>query len=105
MPLLSPNHTVEVEGEGGEGPLALAPESPAKKLEVAVLIAMPSPYRPQAWTSDGMSTGMDGRRRTREYDSEEDIPDVVFGVAEVPMAMRVRGEASELRVAEGHELE
>ncbi|KLO17050.1 hypothetical protein SCHPADRAFT_901022 [Schizopora paradoxa] len=88
---------MEVEGEG-EGPLALEP--PAKKVEVAVLIAMPSPYRPQAWM-EGTGTKMSSR--ANDSDKEEDVPDVVFGVAEVPMASRVRAEAG--GPAEGHELE
>ena len=91
VPLLSPSRTMESEREG---PLAFEPS--AQKLEVAVLIAMPSPYRPQAWASNGTS-------RTREEDSGEDVPDVVFGVAEVPLSMNVREETS--GPAERNELE
>ena len=69
-----------------------ADASPAS-LQVAVLIAMPSPYRPQSWTaynkSDGTSelTRTKGKERSSNsmyLDGEEDLPDVVFGVTEVP---------------------
>ncbi|THH11033.1 hypothetical protein EW145_g950 [Phellinidium pouzarii] len=48
---------------------------------------MPSPYRPRAWEDRGLK----GKARSfRSFDDDDDdntegeIPDVVFGVAEVP---------------------
>ncbi|KLO17528.1 hypothetical protein SCHPADRAFT_900624 [Schizopora paradoxa] len=69
-----------------------ADTSPAS-LQVAVLIAMPSPYRPQSWSAYDNSNGASELTRTKGkerssnsmyLDGEEDLPDVVFGVAEVP---------------------
>jgi len=68
----------------------IADSSPAE-LQVAVLIAMPSPYRPQSWGAvlpDGTSavlTSAKGKERSGSMymDGEEDLPDVVFGVTEV----------------------
>ncbi len=81
-PLLSPSPTEDV-------------ENPPAKFQVAVLIAMPSPYRPQSWASvdqDATRTTHvehHGTCSTRDnLDSEEDLPDVVFGVAEVPWNVR-----------------
>lgn len=53
---------------------------------------MPSPYRPQSWSvinPDGtpsVPNSMKGKERSNSMymDGEEELPDVVFGVTEVP---------------------
>ncbi|EJC97932.1 uncharacterized protein FOMMEDRAFT_149402 [Fomitiporia mediterranea MF3/22] len=88
-----------------------SPSSPAEQraesnsedahLQIHVLIAMPSPYRPRSWLSSSSSsqssssTNVDasplkGKTRTPyptvydNEDEEEELPDVAFGVTEVP---------------------
>lgn len=73
------------------------------QLQVSVLITMPSPYRPHAWDADSYaSLGGKARRAsgsgsaiTHDHEEEEDLPEVMLGVAEVPWRVRVPKPASE----------
>lgn len=86
-------------------------------LQVGVLIAMPSPYRPRAWAraerarlseensgldadADSLHAGAKGKARSERSSGdddddacrEEDVPDVVMGVAELPWRVPIRSE-------------
>lgn len=56
------------------------------KLQVNVLIAMPSPYKPRAWEEADLSKK--GKRRSSSQshadNEEEEVPDLVFGSVELP---------------------
>ena len=68
-------------------------------LQVSVLIAMPSRYKPRAWEvpvhGNGRAKGRSSERGggadrvSATAQDEEDLPEVVFGVAEVPWKVQV----------------
>ena len=70
-------------------------------LQVSVLIAMPSRYKPRAWEAaehgNGRAKGRGSERGggggadsvSSTAQDEEDLPEVVFGVAEVPWKVQV----------------
>lgn len=59
------------------------------KLQVNVLIAMPSPYRPKAW-EDASAKGKTRSASQRHADNEdEEVPDVVLGALDVPWKVAV----------------
>ena len=70
-------------------------------LQVSVLIAMPSRYKPRAWEvpvhGNGRAKGRGSERGggggadsvSSTAQDEEDLPEVVFGVAEVPWKVQV----------------
>lgn len=53
------------------------------RLQVSVLIAMPNPYRPH-----GSETVTKGKARGYDVDGEDEVPDVMFGIAELPWKVR-----------------
>jgi len=74
-------------------------------LQVSVLIAMPSPYKPRAWDRSLAIRGKDHRVSGSGSDTndshsalrapeEEEIPDVLFGVAEVPWKVPAPADAA-----------
>lgn len=54
------------------------------RLQVGVMIALPSRYRPRAW--DAASKGKAG---SSETDEEEEVPDVMIGVTDVPWKVQL----------------
>ncbi|KAH8114330.1 hypothetical protein DFH11DRAFT_1766604 [Phellopilus nigrolimitatus] len=95
----------------GSEPREAVPEQPVMehaKLQVNVMIAMPSPYRPRAWAERdvaGVGAGEDeygdgGKGKAKSFDGshedgEDEVPDVVFGVAEVPWTVLVERPADQ----------
>jgi len=81
-------------------------------LQVAFLIAMPSPYRPQSWKpvcSEGTRPERGeyhgpGSMRNIDSRKDEDIPDVVFGVTEVPLVVREDDAARPVQMNGGREV-
>ncbi|TDL22118.1 hypothetical protein BD410DRAFT_788805 [Rickenella mellea] len=58
------------------------------KLQVSVLIAMPSPSHPFHASSASSAMSLKGKERSMSCDEDEEVPDVVFGVAHVPWRIR-----------------
>lgn len=55
------------------------------RLQVGVMIALPSRYRPRAWDAS-----LKGKTRSVDLDEEEEeVPDVMIGVTDVPWKVRV----------------
>ena len=73
------------------------PEAPPTyedaELQVSVLIAMPSQFRPHSWSLDPNAKGKE-RMSSMESVGEDELPDVVFGVTEVPWRIRTSPPAS-----------
>lgn len=60
------------------------------RLQVSVLIAMPSPYRPRVWSAAGDSAPKGKTRGSvGDGDDDEELPDVSFGVTEIPWKITV----------------
>lgn len=81
----SPGHTNNTNEDVTPPAFATPGETRVKdaKLQVSVLIAMPSPYRPFA-----NEFTIKGKERGYDVDGDEEVPDVVFGVTELPWKVR-----------------
>ena len=60
------------------------------KLQVNVLIAMPSPYKPKTWEEAASGKGKTRSSSHSHNDNEEEeVPDVVFGTVDLPWKVAV----------------
>ncbi|KAL5482562.1 hypothetical protein ACEPAI_9156 [Sanghuangporus weigelae] len=59
------------------------------RLQVSIMIAMPSRYRPRVWRGDGRQQQHGSRAAEEGEDEDEDLPDIVLGTAEMQWKVSV----------------